>query len=398
MPIHPGDLSNINKSREDKKGVRPPSGGYPRDSYKKESNVNAGARGLGNQNLKTSGSWDGTNSGQTGEPTSRYGQAQIMETPGGHIIEYNDTPGSERIMFRHVSGSGIEMRPDGSILISASSLIFDVQGDETHSISGHLNHRVGGDLNEQIAGDISLDAGGNIVQDTGGTLITKVAQGSVTNIQGSQATTVSGESIQTNLGPRSEMNLAGYQNNVKGDMHIRAEGDMGIYGSSNLQMTAQKRASISSVAVALTGDQMEIVSNRGTIGGANVIAYAYNAYIGKTLYAGDTVDTQTVRATESILTPYTESTVVKAEGKFLGDLDGVAFKAQKPGVYAGTGDIGTHLDNDTKATAAADENIISARQKTANNGVKIVKIDPGDYIRASIDRASNNGLVEATTA
>ena len=44
-------------------------------------------------------------------------------TPGGHVVEYNDTPGSERIMIRHKNGDGINIGPDGSIIISGKRRI-----------------------------------------------------------------------------------------------------------------------------------------------------------------------------------------------------------------------------------------------------------------------------------
>ena len=50
-------------------------------------------------------------------------------TPAGHTIEYNDTPGSERIMIRHMNGDGVNIGPDGSIIISGKRRIDKAQED-----------------------------------------------------------------------------------------------------------------------------------------------------------------------------------------------------------------------------------------------------------------------------
>jgi hypothetical protein len=55
------------------------------------------------------------------EPTDPFGPAvyprnRVLETPAGHLIEYDDTPGKERIHIWHKSGSFIEFHPDGKIV------------------------------------------------------------------------------------------------------------------------------------------------------------------------------------------------------------------------------------------------------------------------------------------
>ena len=37
-------------------------------------------------------------------------------TPSGHALEFYDTPGNERLVVKHASGSSIEFQSDGSIL------------------------------------------------------------------------------------------------------------------------------------------------------------------------------------------------------------------------------------------------------------------------------------------
>jgi len=44
---------------------------------------------------------------------AEYPHNKVYETEGGHVKEYDDTPGSERIRERHVSGTFYQMNPDG---------------------------------------------------------------------------------------------------------------------------------------------------------------------------------------------------------------------------------------------------------------------------------------------
>jgi len=400
---NPGDIKNLLNVTEGAGSNDPTAAkerskqdGYPRESYKDASGINAGARGQGNQTLKTSGAWPGSNLGPLNESQSQYGQSQTIETPGGHYIEYNDTPGYERILFKHKSGSGIEMRSDGSILISASNLIFDVRGDMTSMITGNLKNRVGGSKIDKLGGESTTEAGGNIIQDTGGTLMAKAAGSQVTEIGKNQRITVAGEASQTTVGPKTEINLTGYSNNVKGDMKIRTEGDIGIYGSGSMGLTAQKRGYMSSPSLSMTGDQLEIVGQRGTIGGENVIAYSYNSYVGKTLHAGESVSTKTLRGSQSVTAPYIDTTRVDTTVVH-GDLNGTASLSIGSGSTVASAGTQSHAADDSKATAKADETIVAGRHLTGLNGVKFVKVDPGCYIRCSVDRSSNNGYIKETT-
>lgn len=44
-----------------------------------------------------------------------YPQNNVLETPGGHLIEIDDSEGAERIRIFHKSGSQIQMRTDGDV-------------------------------------------------------------------------------------------------------------------------------------------------------------------------------------------------------------------------------------------------------------------------------------------
>ena len=89
-------------------------------NYAPEDNhsVSSYARGQGEPELKTRNRIDGGE--KVIEPASkykaRYPYNNTMTTRSGHLLEFDDTPGSERIQIFHKSGSYIEILPDGTIV------------------------------------------------------------------------------------------------------------------------------------------------------------------------------------------------------------------------------------------------------------------------------------------
>jgi hypothetical protein len=90
-------------------------------NYAPENNhsVSSYARGQGEPELKTRNRIQGED-GVVIEPASknkaRYPYNNTMTTRSGHIVEFDDTPGSERVHIFHKSGSYIEILPDGTIV------------------------------------------------------------------------------------------------------------------------------------------------------------------------------------------------------------------------------------------------------------------------------------------
>jgi len=68
-----------------------------------------------------------------------YPNASVLETTSGHVFEFDDTTGNERVRLYHRSGSYIEVRPDGTF----------VQKSVGTSAPNHYIHM--SDVNEHIA-------------------------------------------------------------------------------------------------------------------------------------------------------------------------------------------------------------------------------------------------------
>lgn len=90
-------------------------------NYAPEDNhsVSSYARGQGEPQLKTQNRIKGEN-GSIIEPDSKYKAKypynNTITTRAGHLLEFDDTPGAERVQIYHKSGSYIEILPDGTIV------------------------------------------------------------------------------------------------------------------------------------------------------------------------------------------------------------------------------------------------------------------------------------------
>jgi len=92
------------------------------------------------------------------ERKSEYPYNKAHNTEGGHLIEVDDTPGSERLLTQHKSGTYQEMHQDGS-------LVHKVVGDN-YTIVAHDNIVIiQGKCSVRILGDATLKVGGHLVID-----------------------------------------------------------------------------------------------------------------------------------------------------------------------------------------------------------------------------------------
>ena len=108
------------------------------------------------------------------EPNSafapEYPYNNVYETGSGHAKEYDDTPGYERIMERHKSGTQYEIQPDGTKI---ERIVRDnyqlVVGHDTLEVYGNVRIIISGQADIAVANDVNLAVGGNLAADITGT-------------------------------------------------------------------------------------------------------------------------------------------------------------------------------------------------------------------------------------
>ena len=157
---------------------------------------------------------DQDNGGQWNEPETEYAATyprnHVFETEGGHLKEYDDTPGKERIHERHASGSGYEIFNDGT-------KITRVKQDNYNIISNDEYCHIQGNSRETIDKGVRVRV--NALGQSGNNYNVEVGQGSNVNIE------VNGGNINlTTLGSGQDA----------GDININAARDLKIQVGRNM--------------------------------------------------------------------------------------------------------------------------------------------------------------------
>ena len=150
---------------------------YPKGKYLKEQTTTRLARGKADSTIiatrKTNRkkgivsaagvTWDEPN--PAFNPKYPYNNA--LETESGHALEFDDTPGQERVQLAHRKGSFIEIDKDGNevhkvvkdgyMLVMGSDYVY-ISGKCSVTVGGDCNLKVGGNMNVEVAGGINMSA------------------------------------------------------------------------------------------------------------------------------------------------------------------------------------------------------------------------------------------------
>src|SRR6056300_1115140 len=111
----------------------------------------------------------------TGEPKTPYNAQypfnHVKETESGHIQEFDDTPGHERIHEYHRSGTFYEVHPDGTKVTKIIGEDYEivhknkkvrVRGNVQVFVDGDASLYVRGDMDAQIDENLKFNVGKNI--------------------------------------------------------------------------------------------------------------------------------------------------------------------------------------------------------------------------------------------
>jgi len=386
-------------------GFIDPTYQYPTQSYWLKPSTNKANYGNINHSLNYGGSFTGINMNFTYTTNSIYTQCNTKETASGHIIQYDDTLGRERVLIKHRSGSGLEMRSDGSVLVSSTnkhvltvaadhSVI--IEGDANLVYNGNLNVDVIGDYNMNIGGDYNIDVMGNVQEKLKGRRDTEVELTQTLDLKENYELTVLGNQTATTLGNMTSL--------IKGNGKNHVNGSSEYFVGGALRITAEDSCSMSSENINIGATDISLFGTTGTIGGDNVIMYTKNLFAQKSVHAETMKATKTIYADKSV-----HAETMEVTDTFIGDLKGTAEKAitadvtnsqgyaeNDQGTAAGFSITDTAADEtpaDSDETALPTAAIMTAYLNTSDKGIKRVNIDPGDGLRNSIDLSAETDQV-----
>lgn len=133
---------------------------------------------------------------------AEYPNNRVIRTRSGHTIELDDTPDSQRVHIRHSSGSKIEMRPDGSIVIKSVGDSLEIVGENKKiAVNGNCRVDVKGNLEAVTQGNALITSEGDFTIASKrhlflqGTLGIKVSSGAGTTFEGPGGMTLSEGSL-----------------------------------------------------------------------------------------------------------------------------------------------------------------------------------------------------------
>ena len=254
-------------------GFLDPNKEFPRKKYNNLSSVNEAVRSGETHQLPLGADVD-----VPPLTATQYPYADIKETVSGHVLEFNDTPGGERILIKHNSGSGIELRPDGTVVVLATDNKVEVtHGDQTVIVEGNGQLTYEGDLTINVKGDFKVNCDNYEVNTKGdkkenieGNSRSKVFGNKGSNVSGNDSKVVAGESVSTHLGNVTTA--------IKGTNKQATEGDIIIAGSSKIELTAETRIIQSSPKMNIQALEAYIWADTGTFGGVEVRHHGQGAH------------------------------------------------------------------------------------------------------------------------
>lgn len=232
--------------------------------------------------------------------TGQYGQVTQMVSEGGHNIELNDTMGSESIKIQHANGSGIEIRADGTVVITGTKLEYNILGNADFVVEGNTSFKSSGNFSIDAGGGMELHSGNEMMFKTPASMVVDAGRNYTLASGRNYSQTIAGIKTSNVLGERVDVSLAGYLHNVKADIQLNVDGNAGIHSSSNLKMTGQSSVVMSSPIMSIAGERLNVLGASGTIGGQGIVTYSLNSNVLGSVRAGKTVSAPGIHAQQTL--------------------------------------------------------------------------------------------------
>jgi len=339
-------------------GFEDPNLEFPRKGYTNLASTNKAARGFKINEVHVGGSYKNVSLELKQTVGPKYPYNQVKETVSGHIQEIDDTPGAERMLFRHRTGSGVEMRADGTVIISSTGNTVRVTTkDEKVIVDGDAEMIYNGNLTLQVAGNFDVVVGGNYNVTVGGNKNDEVRGSHKQQVRKTQKTIVTEHQSNFVGGTQTETVLGDANKIIKGNVKQIVEGGFDFYSGDDITMTAEDTIVMSADNTNIAADNMTVIGASGTIGGAGITHY------------GNT---------------------------FHGDLNGTADKADAANTAAVAGGIGPAAAGGTPTvvnTVEATSGIMNDYLHNSSFGIREVSVDPANSLKNSFDKTTDYGGV-----
>lgn len=185
------------------------------------------------------------------EPSAAYNAQypfnKVTETPGGHSIELDDTPGAERIMVWHKSGSFVQIDSRGTSTYKSSSDKYDIT---------QINHHVyiGGRSMVTVMGDAYVRVNGNKIEEIGGDF-RQLVQGNYELSVAGQLNLNGSDDVQIRAAKiRMESNVEDISLKAGKKISLQAGNNISLKSGAEIRLSSTGLNQISGSAVRVTAD------------------------------------------------------------------------------------------------------------------------------------------------
>jgi hypothetical protein len=184
--------------------------------------------------------------------TSQYPYNHVHESESGHIHEIDDSPGAERLMTQHKSGTFEELHANGDKVVKVIGDNYEIiVGSSNLFVNGNINITTNGTVRELITGDYHLEVGGDYSMKIGGNVRTKIGAKDgggnlMEEIRGNYGFDIAGDYIGS-VGPKSKagsgdgeyiLTIVGDETHtVGGEQRHIVSGDISFTGDSAMAIT-----------------------------------------------------------------------------------------------------------------------------------------------------------------
>ena len=290
-----------------KDGFVDPSGAFPTREHYYSTSVNKAAKGEKVNNLSMGGGDYDVSLNIPDQKPSLFPHNQVQETQSGHSFEMDDTPGGERVLIKHRTGAGVELRADGTVVISSRNQRVEVTGGDHTTIvegegkliyKGNLTLDVSGDLNMNVGGNYNLNVAGDKKEDIKGRHTKTVNLDQNYTIRGTRGTKVIGNNTETLLGDHYQV--------VSGNNTSLTQGSVELLSGQDLTTTAVGEWVVASSTASLAARHISMFGHKGTIGGPLVDYYGktYGGFPAAITNMSTFYGTLVGKATESLHADY----------------------------------------------------------------------------------------------
>ena len=355
---------------------------FPLRQYAGKQSTNLEARGIEENKIPYGGGDKYIDLELLDQISAEYPYNQVRRTIAGHVTEFDDTPGRERILIKHKSGTGLEFQPDGTILMySSKNTVRVTAGDEKIIIEGDGDIVYHGNLKLRVDGNFDLDVGGDFNVTVAGDKLEDIKGGIRQDVNGNVQSLINGN-VSTQITQNETRLVHGNQEYyVKGNKSNLVQGVLENLSKDVMRMTSESQAVMSSPDINIGANDLSVFGAVGTIGGDQIVYYGTTAHI-------DRVNSTSMHATT-----------------FHGTLEGNAAtateagKAGTAGALGASGAAGTHTVVTATNVNTTEFTTSLATDYLANHehAVREVLIDPGALLYNQINRDADYGGVSDRT-